>query len=115
VDADLVYFFVDDMDRAVEFYRDVLGLSLAYRSGDEWAQLSAGSVQVGLHSSAHGDRRPGGTLAFTVDDLDTTRAALATRGVEIGHEGGGTGDEPRFVEFEDPDGNVLALFERRSA
>jgi len=114
VDADLVYFFVDDMDRAVEFYRDVLGLAMAYRAGDEWAQFTAGSVQVGLHPSAHGERRPGGTLAFTVDDLDTTRAALAARGVSIGHEGGGQGGEPRFVEFEDPDGNVLAVFERRA-
>jgi catechol 2,3-dioxygenase-like lactoylglutathione lyase family enzyme len=115
VDADLIYFFVDDMDRAVAFYRDVIGLELAYRSGDEWAQLGAGAVQLGLHSAAHGTRRPGGTLAFTVDDLETTRAALVAQGVEIGHEGGGQGGEPRFVEFDDPDGNVLALFERRTS
>ena len=36
---------------------------------------------------------------------------LAARGVEVGHEGGGEGLGPRFVEFNDPDGNVLALFE----
>ena len=33
------------------------------------------------------------------------------RGVVVGHEGGGDGRGPRFVEFNDPDGNVLALFE----
>jgi catechol 2,3-dioxygenase-like lactoylglutathione lyase family enzyme len=115
MDADLVYFFVDDMDRAVAFYTDVIGLEVAHRSGDEWAQLAAGSVQLGLHSSAHGARRAGGTLAFTVNDLDATRAGLVARGVEIGHEGGGQGGGPRFVEFEDPDGNVLALFERSPA
>ena len=109
--ADLVYFFVSDMDRAVAFYRDVLELDLGYRSGEEWAQLSAGPIQVGLHGAGPGPVRPGGTLAFTVIDLDATKAKLTARGVVVGHEGGGEGLGPRFVEFDDPDGNVLALFE----
>ncbi|MEO8423591.1 MAG: VOC family protein [Actinomycetota bacterium] len=109
--ADLVYFFVSEMDRAVAFYRDVLELEPGHRSGDEWAQLGAGSFQVGLHGAGSGPVRPGGTLAFTVADLDAAKAKLASRGVAIGHEGGGEGLGPRFVEFNDPDGNVLALFE----
>ncbi len=48
--ADLVYFFVSDMERAVTFYRDVLGLRLVYRTGDDWAQFEAGPVQLGLHT-----------------------------------------------------------------
>ena len=55
--------------------------------------------------------RPGGTLAFTVADLDAAKAKLDRAGVVVGHEGGGEGLGPRFVEFNDPDGNVLALFE----
>ena len=109
--ADLVYLFVSDMDRAVAFYHDVLGLELAYRAGEDWAQLRAGPIQLGLHGAGRGEVRLGGTVAFTVDDLDATRAGLAARGVSIGHEGGGEGSQPRFVEFTDPDGNVLALFE----
>jgi catechol 2,3-dioxygenase-like lactoylglutathione lyase family enzyme len=109
--ADLVYFFVSDMDRAVAFYRDVLGLTLASRSGDAWAQFGAGSIQLGLHGSGSGGTRAGGTLAFTVSDLDARKADLASKGVTVGHEGGGDGRGPRFVEFTDPDGNVLALFE----
>jgi catechol 2,3-dioxygenase-like lactoylglutathione lyase family enzyme len=110
--AELVYLFVADMDRAIEFYRDVLGLPLDYRTGNEWAQLSAGPVKIGLHGTGSAAQsRAGGTLAFTVTDLDATKAKLASRGVEVGHEGGGDGRGPRFVEFTDPDGNVLALFE----
>jgi catechol 2,3-dioxygenase-like lactoylglutathione lyase family enzyme len=110
--ADLVYFFVADMDRAVAFYRDVLGLSLEYRSGNEWAQFAAGPVKIGLHGTGSaGEARGGGTLAFTVADLDTSKAKLADRGVALGHEGGGDRLGPRFVEFTDPDGNALALFE----
>ncbi len=109
--ADLVYFFVTDMDRAIAFYSDVLGLELAYRTGDEWAQLGAGPIQLGLHGAGAGPARPGGTLAFTVTDLDAAKMKLTSDGVEVGHEGGGEGRGPRFVEFTDPDGNVLALFE----
>ena len=109
--ADLVYFFVSDMERAVSFYRDALGLQLVYRSGEDWAQFEAGPVQLGLHASAQGEHRPGGTLAFRVDDLDSSRVALAARGISFTPEGGGEGGEPRFVEFRDPDGNVLGLLE----
>jgi catechol 2,3-dioxygenase-like lactoylglutathione lyase family enzyme len=109
--ADLVYFFVSDMDRAVSFYRDVLELRLLYRTGDDWAQFQAGPVQLGLHASGQGEHRPGGTLAFRVEDLDSSRVELAARGITFTPEGGGEDGEPRFVEFHDPDGNVLGLLE----
>jgi catechol 2,3-dioxygenase-like lactoylglutathione lyase family enzyme len=110
--ADLVYLFVADMDLAIAFYRDVLGLSLDYRAGNEWAQFSAGPLKIGLHGTGSaGESRVGGTLAFTVTDLDASKARLAAQGVALGHEGGGERLGPRFVEFADPDGNVLALFE----
>jgi len=109
--ADLVYLFVTDMDRAVAFYRDIVGLELDHRSGDEWAQFAAGPVRLGLHGTGSVPARPGGTIAFTVRDLDASKVKLASQGVGIGHEGGGEGRGPRFVEFADPDGNVLALFE----
>ena len=113
--VDLVYLFVTDMDRAVVFYRDTLGLALEYRAGDDWAQFEAGAIKLGLHAAASGEARPGGTVAFTVADLETSRAGLAADGVSIGHEGGGERGEPRFVEFADPDGNALALFEYSGA
>ena len=109
--ADLVYLFVSDMERAVAFYRDTLELEMAYRMGDEWAQFNAGALRIALHGTTHVAGRPGGTIAFTVTDLDAAKAKLASRGIELGHEGGGEGRGPRFVEFADPDGNVLALFE----
>ena len=54
---------------------------------------------------------PGRDARVTVADLDAAKVKLTARGVEVGHEGGGEGLGPRFVEFNDPDGNVLALFE----
>ena len=54
---------------------------------------------------------PGGTIGFTVDDLDAAVTGLRAKGVAIDHEGGGEDGRQRFATFTDPDGNVLAYFE----
>ncbi len=47
--------FVADMERSVQFYRDILGLPLAFAS-DEWSEFSTGSARLALHKAeGHGD------------------------------------------------------------
>jgi catechol 2,3-dioxygenase-like lactoylglutathione lyase family enzyme len=113
---DHVYYWVTDMDRAVAFYLDVLGLPLVRRSGDEWAEFDAGPVRLALHGAVHGHAPPpgGGTAVFQVDDLDSARAALTARGVTFGHEGGVEG-YARFLAFTDPDGNTVQIIEYEPA
>jgi len=42
--------YVSDMNRAVDFYVGLLGLKLAERFGNHWAQIEAGkSLVIGLH------------------------------------------------------------------
>ena len=41
--------FVSDMDRAVTFYTEVLGMKLEYRFGNHWASLRIGDLALGLH------------------------------------------------------------------
>jgi catechol 2,3-dioxygenase-like lactoylglutathione lyase family enzyme len=110
-DLGLVYVFVRDMDRSIEFYEDVFDLERGFRAGNDWTDLLAGDVRVGLHGVESADEwRPGGTLCFTVGSLDDRIRSLAQRGIPILHDGGG-GDRPRFVEFADPDGNMLGFIE----
>jgi len=41
------------MDRAVRFYSETLGLKLAYRFGDHWASIEAGTgLTIGLHPAS---------------------------------------------------------------
>ena len=51
-EIDHVYYWVRDMDAAVAFYGDVLGLPLVRRDGDEWAEFEAGPVRLALHGTA---------------------------------------------------------------
>jgi catechol 2,3-dioxygenase-like lactoylglutathione lyase family enzyme len=108
---DLVFYWVSDMDRAVEFYRDVLGLSVVRRDGDSWALFEAGGRRFALHAATEGQSvTPGGATAFAVHDLDAARARLADRGVRSSHEGDVEG-YARFASFLDPDGNTFQLIE----
>ena len=57
-----------DMDRAIAFYKDVIGLEVRYRSSD-WTELGHGDVAVALHGGGNGEFKPTG-LGFTVTDVD---------------------------------------------
>jgi len=110
--VDHVWFWVTDMDRAVAFYRDGLGLSVSSRHGDEWAELDAGSIRIGLHGARDGHPTPhGGTAVFRVDDLDLAKAALQERGVAFEEHLGEVPGIARYASFADPDGNSMQLIE----
>ncbi len=111
-----VYYNVQDMERAVRFYRDVLGIRVVDTS-EHWSSLDVGGVRVGLHGTGgspvpavprdpHG-AHAGATLTLRVDDLVAAAARLEAHGAKIL----GRLDFPWgcFVVFEDPDGNVLKL------
>jgi catechol 2,3-dioxygenase-like lactoylglutathione lyase family enzyme len=108
---DHVYYWTRDMERAVTFYSDVLGLPVASRAGSEWAEFQAGPVRLALHGTEESSVPPSGTVVFNVDDLDEARWVLQQRGVVFdGHEAEVPGSA-RFATFHDPDGNPVQLIE----
>jgi catechol 2,3-dioxygenase-like lactoylglutathione lyase family enzyme len=112
---DHVYYWTRDMDASVAFYRDVVGLSLVRRDGNEWAEFEAGPVRLALHGSD--DERPasgGGTVVFRVEDLDGTRWVLEQRGAAFEDYLGEVEGFARFATFRDPDGNPLQIIEYRT-
>jgi catechol 2,3-dioxygenase-like lactoylglutathione lyase family enzyme len=108
---DHVYYWTSDMDRAVAFYGDILGLPVAHRAGDEWAEFHAGSIRLALHGTDEASVPPSGTVVFRVDHLEESRWSLQQRGVLFdGHESEVPGFA-RFATFHDPDGNPIQLIE----
>ena len=74
--------FVGDMDRAVKFYRDVLGLTLKFQSPG-WSEFETGETTLGLHP-ASATNPPGAVeLGFGVPDLHEFHRELSEKGVQF--------------------------------
>jgi catechol 2,3-dioxygenase-like lactoylglutathione lyase family enzyme len=108
--------YVSNMDRAVRFYSETLGLKLAYRFGDHWASIEAGTgLTIGLHpaSSVNAAGRKGSMaiglqLKGSIHDAVT---ALKSKGVLFQGDVINEGKAGSFIGFDDPDGNQLYLAE----
>ncbi len=115
-----VHLKVADLDRAIGFYRDVLGFDLMQRMGDQAAFLSAGGYHhhIGLNTweSAGGNAPARGTTGlYHVAILYPTRLDLSRalrRLVEHGVALGGASDHgvSEALYLDDPDGNGIELY-----
>lgn len=84
--------FVADMDKAVAFHRDTLGLALKFQS-PEWSEFVTGETTLALHAASRGNPAGSVELGFAVDDLKALYATHASNGlvfVEAPHELHGT-------------------------
>jgi predicted enzyme related to lactoylglutathione lyase len=101
--------YIHDMDRAVGFYRDVLGLPVEMES-QGWSQFSLGNgASLGLHPSREArSPQPGWIPGFEVDDVKSAKLKLSTAGAKITQD---FHDIPGGVvlEFTDPDGNPMSV------
>ena len=110
-DLDHVYYWTRDMDAAVAFYRDVVGLEPVRRDGDAWAQFEAGPVRFALHGTDEDAGGRSGTAVFRVDDLEAARWTLSERGARFEEHVGEVEGLARFATFRDPDGNPVQIIE----
>ncbi len=126
---------VSNLDRAVDFYRETLGLDVlsefsvggdAFATGvgiegasAEFVHMDAGNIRIELveydpkgESAAETDlNQPGGThLGLEVDDLDAVYDSLPS-GVETIAEPQTTESGTRICFLRDPDGTLVELLE----
>ena len=104
---------VHDTSRAVEFYRDTLGLKLLFTAG-RLAFFDCGGVRLMLTPPERPEfDHPASILYFKVADIQSAHARLVQRKVK-------TESEPHVVarmpdhdlwlaEFRDSEGNIMAL------
>ena len=114
-----IHVSVTDLDRAVSFYRDALGLPFLFRvPGQPMAFFDAGGVRLYLGVPETPEFRSNPLLYFRVDDVQEAHRVLGQRGVVFRdephpvHRADGT--ELWMVFFADPDGNILALMAERT-
>jgi catechol 2,3-dioxygenase len=115
-----VHLKVADLDRAIAFYRDVLGFELMQRYGTQAAFLSAGGYHhhLGLNtweSKGGSPPPPGSTGLYHTAILYPTRAALADalrRVIRAGIKLDGASDHgvSHALYLRDPDENGVELY-----
>ena len=77
--------YVADMDRAIAFYRDKLGLELKFQS-PFWSEFATGDTVLALHPASD-DNAPGSVeLGFGIDDLGEFYARREQLGIEFTRE-----------------------------
>ena len=118
-----VRYFVDDVDAAIAFYRDLLGFEVVMHPAPPFAMLARGDLRLLLSAPGGGpgggaampDGRvpePGGWNRFQLEvadldaEVDRLRGAGATFRNEIVDGVGG-----RQILVDDPSGNCVELFE----
>jgi catechol 2,3-dioxygenase-like lactoylglutathione lyase family enzyme len=118
--VDVITLFVDDVQRAKTFYRDVFDLSTVYED-EHSAVVNFDNLTINLLVSTQAPdligpakvatAADGSRFQFTirVDDVDEACAELATRGVTLLN---GPMDRPwgiRTASFTDPDGHIWEI------
>ncbi|MBI4419513.1 MAG: VOC family protein [Gemmatimonadetes bacterium] len=107
---------VKDVDRAVRFYRDTLGMPFLFQVPN-MAFFQLGSVWLMLGIPEPGFDHPASVIYYQVDDIEAAHRTLLAREVKFI-------DAPHLVHrapeyelwmtfFRDPDGNPLALMTRK--
>jgi catechol 2,3-dioxygenase-like lactoylglutathione lyase family enzyme len=109
-----VVLYVREMERALRFYRDTLGLNVEFES-PHWTTFRTGACTLALHAT---ERREPGIAepdpTFLVADAPAERARLKSSGVEVTELRRPISGIEVF-DARDPDGNRLSFESRREA
>jgi len=105
---------VDDLDRGVSFYRDVLGIPFLFSAPPQMAFFMCGSVRLLVGVMPAGQRaQRGSAIYFKVPDIHAVYSSLSAKGVAFAAPPHVVNRTPKselwLSEFTDPDGNQLAL------
>ncbi len=109
---------VSDVDTALSYYRDVLGLKELFRPAGNLAFLAAGSIRIMLTTpQGAGEVGKNSILYFRVNDIASAFAAAVRGGSAVEREpqvAAKMPDHDLWIGFlRDPDGNLVGLMEER--
>lgn len=111
-------FSVDDLDAAMEFYRDTLGMEVTEDHGLLFIHVARGGT-IAVYPKDDHSPATFTILNFPVEDIDETADRLGELGIELVQYDGFPQDErgilrgqgPPIAWFLDPAGNVLSILE----
>ncbi len=102
---------VSNLDKAVDFYTNKLGLKLELLAKSNWATITTPGLTIGLHPASEHGPKPGNSeslsIGLEVKDLSKAMEELKEKGIKFGYVV--DDKEVKLAFFNDPDNNPLYL------
>jgi methylmalonyl-CoA/ethylmalonyl-CoA epimerase len=105
---------VKDLNRAISFYRDVLGLTFLFQAPPSLAFFDCGGVRLMLSPPERPEHdHPASAIYYLVDDIENAYAGMVARGAESAgepHMIAKMPDHDLWIGFiNDTEGNLVGL------
>jgi methylmalonyl-CoA/ethylmalonyl-CoA epimerase len=109
-----IFVNVRNLDRAIEFYRDTLGMTFLFQAPPNMAFFDCGGIRIMLGIADRPDiNHPASIIYYKVEDIDRVYETFKARGVEFIIKPHLVAPMPTYdlwlADFRDSEGNILAL------
>jgi predicted enzyme related to lactoylglutathione lyase len=109
-----IFVNVKDLDRAIAFYRDILGMTFLFQAPPNMAFFDCGGIRLMLGIADRPDlNHPASTIYYKVEDIERIYETFKARGVEFIVKPHLVAPMPTYdlwlADFKDSEGNFLAL------
>ena len=109
-----IFVNVKDLDRAIAFYRDILGMTFLFQAPPNMAFFDCGGIRLMLGIADRADLdHPASIIYYKVEDIERIYETFKARGVEFVVKPHLVAPMPDYdlwlADFKDSEGNFLAL------
>jgi len=109
-----IFVNVKDLDRAIAFYRDILGMTFLFQAPPNMAFFDCGGIRLMLGIADRPDLdHPASIIYYKVADIERVYETFKARGVEFIVKPHLVAPMPTYdlwlADFKDSEGNFLAL------
>jgi len=109
-----IFVNVKDLERAIAFYRDILGMTFLFEAPPNMAFFDCGGIRIMLGIPDRPDLdHPASIIYYRVDDIERIYETFNARGVEFIAKPHLVAPMPDYdlwlADFKDSEGNFLAL------
>ncbi|HEU5237055.1 MAG TPA: VOC family protein [Pyrinomonadaceae bacterium] len=109
-----IFVNVKDLDRAIAFYRDILGMTFLFQAPPNMAFFDCGGIRIMLGIADRPDLdHPSSIIYYKVEDIERIYETFKARGVEFIVKPHLVAPMPTYdlwlADFKDSEGNFVAL------
>ena len=108
MNLDGVVFYSNDLDKVIDFYKDIVGLTIEYQQDNKYVSfIFPNGIRLGIKKADSSREKPGSqTIIISVEDIETLYKKFISQGIKMYQE---LTNESWGITFSilDPDDNKL--------